>query len=59
LSKVRRWIRTVRDIGHVEWLRTRGAEWLALVDRDVLGILSLDAPTNLVVTAGCVARMPF
>ena len=37
LSTVRRWIRAVRDPGHVEWLRAQAVDWLARVDRDVLG----------------------
>jgi hypothetical protein len=32
LSTVRRWVRAVRDPGHVEWLRRQGVEWLALID---------------------------
>ena len=43
LSTVRRWIRAVRDPDHVEWLRTQGVEWLARVDRDVLGGLRPEA----------------
>jgi hypothetical protein len=43
LSTVRRWVRAVRDPGHVEWLRAQGVEWLALVDRDVLGGLRPEA----------------
>jgi len=37
LSTVRRWIRAVRDPGHVEWLRAQAIDWLARVDRDLLG----------------------
>ena len=40
---MRRWIRAVRDPGHVEWLRTQGVDWLARVDRDVLGSLRPEA----------------
>jgi Domain of unknown function (DUF6431) len=36
LSTVRRWIRAVRDPGHVEWLRAQAVGWLAQLDRDVL-----------------------
>ena len=43
LSTVRRWIRAVRDPAHVEWLRAQGVQWLALVDRDVLGGLRPEA----------------
>ena len=43
LSTVRRWIRAVRDPGHVEWLRAQAVDWLALVDRDVLGGLRPEA----------------
>lgn len=43
LSTVRRRVRAVRDPDHVEWLRARGVEWLALVDRDVLGGLRPEA----------------
>jgi hypothetical protein len=43
LSTVRRWVRAVRDPAHVEWLRRQGVEWLALVDRDVLGGLRPEA----------------
>ena len=43
MSTVRRWIRAVRDPDHVEWLRTQGVEWLARVDRDVLGGLRPEA----------------
>jgi hypothetical protein len=37
LSTVRRWVRAVRDPGHVQWLRAQGVGWLAHLDRDVLG----------------------
>ena len=43
LSTVRRWIRAVRDAEHVEWLRAQAVEWLARVDRDVLGGLQPEA----------------
>ena len=43
LSTVRRWIRAVRDAEHVEWLRAQAVEWLARVDRDVLGGLRPEA----------------
>jgi len=43
LSTVRRWIRAVREPGHVEWLRAQAVDWLALVDRDVLGGLRPEA----------------
>ena len=43
LSTVRRWIRAVRDPAHVEWLRAQGVEWLARVDRDVVGGLRPEA----------------
>jgi hypothetical protein len=43
LSTVPRWIRAVRDPAHVEWLRRQGVQWLALVDRDVLGGLRPEA----------------
>ena len=33
---MRRWIRAVRDPGHVEWLRAQAVGWLAQLDRDVL-----------------------
>ena len=36
-STVRRWVRAVRDPGHVEWLRAQGVGWLAQLDRDLLG----------------------
>ena len=36
LSTVRRWIRAVRDPGHVEWLRAQAVGWPAQLDRDVL-----------------------
>ena len=40
---MRRWIRAVRDPDHVEWLRAQGVEWLARVDRGVLGGLRPEA----------------
>ena len=43
LSTVRRWIRAVRDPAHVEWLRAQAVDWLARVDRDVLGGLRPEA----------------
>ena len=43
LSTVRRWIRAVRDAERVEWLRAQAVEWLARVDRDVLGGLRPEA----------------
>ena len=43
LSTVRRWIRAVRDPGHVEWLRAQGVQWLAQLDHDVLGGLRPEA----------------
>jgi hypothetical protein len=36
LSTVRRWVRAVRDPGHVQWLRAQGVGWLAQLDRDDL-----------------------
>ncbi len=39
LSTVPRWIRAVRDPGHVEWLRTQGMVWLSRVDLDVINAL--------------------
>jgi len=44
LSTVRRWIRAVRDPGHVEWLRTQGMVWLARVDLDVINTLGRRPP---------------
>ena len=46
LSTVRRWVRAVRDPGHVEWLRTQGMVWLARVDLDVINTL-VPQPTRL------------
>jgi hypothetical protein len=43
LSTVRRWMRAVRDPAHVEWLRAQAIDWLARVDRDVLGGLRPEA----------------
>ena len=43
LSTVRRWIRAVRDPAHLEWLRTQGMGWLALVDLDVINTLAPQA----------------
>lgn len=40
VSTVRRWIRAGRDSEHVEWLRVQGIEWVARVDRDVVGALA-------------------
>ena len=40
---MRRWIRAVRDPDHVEWLRAQAVDWLARVDRDVLGGLRPEA----------------
>ena len=39
-STVRRWIRAVRDPAHLEWLRTQGMGWLAMVDLDVINTLA-------------------
>ena len=36
---MRRLIRAVRDLAHVEWLRTQGMVWLARVDLDVINNL--------------------
>ena len=44
LSTVWRWIRAVRDPGHVEWLRTQGMVWLARVDLDVINTLGRRPP---------------
>ena len=46
LSTVRRWVRAVRDPGHVEWLRTQGMVWLSRVDLDVINTL-VPQPTRL------------
>ena len=43
LSTVRRWVRAVRDPGHVEWLRTQGMVWLSRVDLDVINTLTPQA----------------
>jgi Domain of unknown function (DUF6431) len=43
LSTVRRWIRAVGDPDHIAWLRAQAVDWLAQVDRDVLGGLRPEA----------------
>ena len=43
LSTVRRWIRSVRDPAHVEWLRTQGMVWLARIDLNVINTLAPQA----------------
>ena len=43
LPTVRRWMRAVRDPAHVEWPRAQAIDWLARVDRDVLGGLRPEA----------------
>jgi Homeodomain-like domain len=43
LSTVRRWVRAVRDPGHVEWLRRQGMVWLSRVGLDVINTLAPQA----------------
>jgi hypothetical protein len=45
-TTVRRWVRAVRDANYIEWLRARGVEWIARVDREVLATLGPE-PTRL------------
>ncbi|MGH4011172.1 MAG: DUF6431 domain-containing protein [Pseudonocardiaceae bacterium] len=45
-TTVRRWVRSVRDADHLEWLRAQGVEWIARVDREVLATLGPE-PTRL------------
>lgn len=45
-STVRRWVRALREDHHVDWLRERGIEWIARLDREVLATLT-PQPTRL------------